>query len=82
MNRTPPELVERTLQLLNRLGLPTAIESEPLSEAAALLGHDKKRAGKRIRFVFAEAVGRVQVEPLLLHDVREQTLALASSWPR
>jgi hypothetical protein len=32
--------------------------------------------------VFAEAVGRVQVEPLLLHDVREQTLALASSWPR
>jgi 3-dehydroquinate synthetase len=79
MNRTPAELVERTVGLLARLGLPVAIESEPLSEAVALLGHDKKRAGNRIRFVLAEAVGRVEIEPLALDDVREHTLALAAS---
>ena len=44
------ELSERTCLLLNKLQLLTAIEKEPLAEAAELIGHDKKRAGSRVSF--------------------------------
>jgi shikimate kinase/3-dehydroquinate synthase len=74
---TPPELARRTEALLARLGLPTAIESEPLDEAARLLGHDKKRAGAKLRFVAAKAVGEVESVELELAKLQELTRNLA-----
>jgi hypothetical protein len=57
----------------------TAIEHEPLAEAAELIGHDKKRAGSRVSFVFARAVGDVVTIPLDLGELRALTRSLAST---
>lgn len=76
LGRTPQTLVARTVALLARLGLPTEVDSEPLSEAAKLLGHDKKRSGAQIRFILAEDVGRVDIVPLALEELTGHVLAL------
>lgn len=73
LGHTPPELVSRTLQLLRRLNLPSAIDQEPLAEAAELIGHDKKRVGSRVSFVFAKGLGDVSTLPLDLAQLRELT---------
>ncbi len=48
LGQTPKELTERTLDLLRRLGLPSTLSGQPLEAAAALIGHDKKRAGSAV----------------------------------
>ncbi len=78
LGHTPPELVERTTNLLKRLGLPSAIEAEPLSEAAGFLALDKKRAGSKIRFVVARGVGDVTLVPLEVKEVERHVRALRS----
>jgi shikimate kinase/3-dehydroquinate synthase len=78
MGKTPPSVVQRTEQLLKSLGLPTAVEAEPVAEAAKLLGHDKKRAGHFVKFVFAEEVGQVSVEPQPVEELRQRVIGLAS----
>jgi shikimate kinase / 3-dehydroquinate synthase len=77
LGRTPPELRQRTLSLLRRLGLPATLAGQPLAEATALLGHDKKRAGSAVKFVFARALGQVETESIALSDLRTRVLALA-----
>lgn len=77
LGHTPPELVERTRRLLDTLELMTAIEREPLAEAAELIGHDKKRAGSKVSFVFARGIGDVVTSPLDLAELRELTRGLA-----
>lgn len=77
LGHTPAELVERTGRLLEKLGLMTAIEKEPLTEAAELIGHDKKRAGSKVSFVFARGIGDVTTVPLDLAELRELTRGLA-----
>jgi shikimate kinase / 3-dehydroquinate synthase len=77
LGRTPPELSERTLSLLRRLGLPATLAGQPLAEAAALLGHDKKRAGSSVKFVFARALGDVETQAIALTELRTHVLALA-----
>jgi len=77
LGHTPRELAERTRKLLGTLELMTAIEKEPLAEAAELIGHDKKRAGTRVNFVFARALGDVVTIPLDLAELRELTRSLA-----
>ena len=79
LGHTPSELVARTSALLSQLRLMTAIEREPLAEAAELIGHDKKRAGSRVSFVFARAVGDVVTIPLDLGELRGLTRSLAST---
>ncbi len=76
IGRTPPELSERVVRLLRTLGLPVELAKEPLADAARLIGHDKKRAGKSIRFVVARALGDVTTVDLPLAEVRELTPAL------
>jgi shikimate kinase / 3-dehydroquinate synthase len=76
LGQTPGELARRTRTLLERLQLPTAIEREPLAEAAELIGHDKKRAGSQVKFVFARGVGDVVTAPVDLTELRELTRAL------
>ncbi|HEX3853035.1 MAG TPA: 3-dehydroquinate synthase, partial [Polyangiaceae bacterium] len=69
---------QRTLELLKRLGLPVQLESRALQSAAKLIGHDKKRAGSSVRFVFARELGRVEAQPIALHDLAAHVVALAS----
>ena len=76
LGETPPELVERTGRLLQRLELPHDLTGEPLTEAVELLGHDKKRAGRSIRFVVARAVGDVALRPLEVSEIKRLALAL------
>ena len=77
LGHTPSELAERTRRLLGTLRLLTAIEKEPLADAAELIGHDKKRAGTRVNFVFAKGLGDVVTIPLDLAELRELTRGLA-----
>jgi shikimate kinase/3-dehydroquinate synthase len=76
LGRTPRELSERTLELLRRLGLPASLRGQPLSDAANLIGHDKKRAGSSVRFVFARGLGDVETLPIPLSELHTHVLAL------
>ncbi len=78
LGHTPAELAERTRRLLSTLRLMTAVEKEPLAAAAELIGHDKKRAGSRVNFVFARDLGDVVTVPLDLAELRELTRGLAA----
>lgn len=75
---TPEQLAERTERLLAKLGLPVDIAHEPLEQAVALLGLDKKRAGKALKFVVARELGDVTTTDLPLNDLVTHTLALAA----
>jgi len=77
LGRTPRDLSERTLELLRRLGLPASLLGQPLTDAANLIGHDKKRAGSSVRFVFARGLGDVETLPIPLSELRTRVLALA-----
>ena len=74
---TPKELTKRTLDLLRRLGLPATLAGQPLEAAAALIGHDKKRAGSSVRFVMARGLGQVETLPIALSELRSHVSALA-----
>jgi shikimate kinase/3-dehydroquinate synthase len=78
LGHTPPELAQRTRKLLSQLQLMTAIENEPLAEAAELIGHDKKRAGSKVSFIFARALGNVTIVPLDLTELRDLTRSLTT----
>jgi 3-dehydroquinate synthase len=71
LGHTGPAVVGRVEGLLKKLGLPVALGRDELVAAADLLGHDKKRAGSALRFVFARDVGDVKTERIALQDVRE-----------
>ncbi len=73
---TPRELTERVTRLLSALGLPTALENEPLDRAAELLGYDKKRGGSDVKFVFCPEPGRVHFELLPLTQLQALTPTL------
>ncbi len=77
LGRTPRALTDQTLQLLRRLGLPADLSRQPLAAAATLIGHDKKRAGSSVRFVFASAPGAVETALVPLSELRAHVLALA-----
>jgi len=78
LGHTPAELADRTRKLLGTLQLMTAIEDEPLAAAAELIGHDKKRAGSKVNFVFARGMGDVITIPLDLAELRELTRGLTT----
>lgn len=56
-----PDLLPRVERLLDRLGLPTRAPGYAAGDVLAAMGHDKKRAGKTLRFVLPRAVGDVFV---------------------
>jgi shikimate kinase/3-dehydroquinate synthase len=76
LGQTPCDLSERTLELLKRLGLPVTLERRALEAAAKLIGHDKKRAGTSVRFVFVRALGRVETLSIALNDLRAHVATL------
>ncbi len=75
---TDTSVVDRTTALLARLGLPTDLGAFALDEVAPLIGHDKKRRGDNVQFVFARDIGSVIRQPLPLADVTDAVQTLAS----
>ncbi len=75
---TPAALEQRMIRLLTTLGLPTDLSQQPVREAAELLAHDKKKAGKKLRFVFAREAGRVETTDLDLAELHDSVRKLAS----
>ena len=73
---TPTELTERVISLLDRLGLPVDLAGRDLAGASELIGHDKKRAGSKLKFVVARGPGRVETVPMELEELRVLTRAL------
>lgn len=74
---TDPGLSVRCTRLLEHLNLPVDLRAQPLSDAVALIGHDKKRAGAKIRFVVARAPGTVELVELTLDEVRAHARSLS-----
>jgi len=66
---TQKSLVERVTELLARLGLPTDLRNEPLDAAAGLLGLDKKRKGRRVKFVLVRQPGQIEFRNLELSEL-------------
>jgi shikimate kinase/3-dehydroquinate synthase len=74
---TERSLSERCILLLRVLGLPVDLSSQPLAQAVDLIGHDKKRAGTRLKFVAARAPGNVELVDIEVATLRAHVLALA-----
>jgi 3-dehydroquinate synthetase len=77
LGQTSRVVAERVEALLRRLGLPVELPRSELAAASELLGHDKKRAGSALKFIFVREVGDVRVERLVLEDLREWVAAMA-----
>jgi 3-dehydroquinate synthase len=61
IGRCSPELAGRITQLIDRLGLPIAARGYDVDAVLAAMSHDKKRAGKKLRFIVPQALGDVVV---------------------
>ena len=59
LGRCPAELADRIRTLLERLGLPVTATGLDGDAIHAAMAHDKKRAGKKLRFVIPQALGDV-----------------------
>jgi 3-dehydroquinate synthase len=56
-----PALAQRITALIQKLGLPTAVHGYSVDAILAAMGHDKKRAGKKLRFIIPKALGDVAI---------------------
>jgi len=74
---TDQTLTSRVVSLLDSLGLPVDLSEQPLEAAAKLLGHDKKRGGDSVRFVFCAAPGRIEFRKLGLSELQQMVRQLA-----
>ena len=61
LGRCDSNFETRIANLLDRLELPVRLEGYDLSQIINAMAHDKKRAGKTLRFVIPQAVGDVVV---------------------
>jgi shikimate kinase / 3-dehydroquinate synthase len=68
---TDRQLTQRIVALLERLALPTDLANEPLVEAAALVGLDKKRRGNSVKFVLVRAPGDIVFRSLELRELEK-----------
>ena len=78
LGATEPDLVARVTALLDRLGLPTRLEDQPVSAARRLLSLDKKRRGASMRAVLLRDAGHAIVEELPLDRLGALLEAAAS----
>jgi 3-dehydroquinate synthetase len=61
LGRCDTALAGRITRLIERLGLPVRAPGYDVDAVLEAMGHDKKRAGKRLRFVIPQALGDVVV---------------------
>jgi shikimate kinase / 3-dehydroquinate synthase len=73
---TGAQLCQQTERLLAALGLPIDLSSQPLERAATLLGHDKKRGGGSVRFVFCRVPGDIEFHNIPLPTLHEEVCNL------
>lgn len=59
LGRCDAVLAERIHSLLDRLGLPVSVTGYSVEAIHAAMAHDKKRAGKKLRFIIPQALGDV-----------------------
>jgi shikimate kinase/3-dehydroquinate synthase len=76
LGKTPDALAARTIRLLRALDLPCDLAGAPLAAAAERIDHDKKRAGRSLKFVVACDVGEVETVNLEILALREHIRAL------
>jgi len=65
--------------VLERLGLPTALDRTWAPAVAEALGKDKKRRGQDVDFVFLSDLGRAVVQPLALDRLKGLVLGANSA---
>ncbi|WP_333841236.1 3-dehydroquinate synthase [Pelomicrobium sp.] len=70
-----PEQKERLVALYRRAGLPTRAPALGAARYLALMGHDKKVQGSRIRFVLLRRIGEAFVSADVPETVLEQAFA-------
>lgn len=70
MGVTPRELAQEVEARLAEFRLPVRVENREMRAAAELLGHDKKRSGKWLRFVLAHAIGDVRCVKITMDELR------------
>lgn len=80
LGHTPRGLAIRIEALLTRLGLPTDLARHELAAACRLLGHDKKRSGDAVRFVFCRDAGDMFSERIALDDLHFHAQDLHSAY--
>jgi 3-dehydroquinate synthetase len=61
LGRCEPALAERIERLLERLGLPVNVAGYSVAAIHAAMAQDKKRSGKKLRFIIPQALGDVAV---------------------
>ncbi len=61
LGRCAPGLVARVYNTLSRAGLPVQFSGYDIHAVMAAMGHDKKRAGKMLRFIIPQALGDVVI---------------------
>ncbi|MEJ7728454.1 MAG: 3-dehydroquinate synthase [Polyangiaceae bacterium] len=66
---TPPAVAERLVGLLTRLGLPVALDAEPVADALPAVRFDKKRSGGAVRVVLLKEIGAAVVQRASLADI-------------
>jgi shikimate kinase/3-dehydroquinate synthase len=66
---TDRDLAAEVEQLLTRLGLPTDLDAEPLSQAMRWVAYDKKRQGGNLRMVLVRAPGAVEIARVAAADL-------------
>ena len=59
LGRCAPELATRIANVVARVGLPVHLTGYAADDIIAAMSHDKKRAGKNIRFIIPQALGDV-----------------------
>ena len=70
---------ERVSRLLERLGLPTRLEDQPVGAALRLLALDKKRQGSSIKAIFLRDVGDPVIVPLPIGELSSLFEAAAAA---
>jgi shikimate kinase/3-dehydroquinate synthase len=63
LGRCEPALVDRVQSVIDRHGLPVQLPGYEAGAILAAMGHDKKRAGKTLRFIIPQAIGDVAIIP-------------------
>ena len=72
LDRLEAQDVERAQQLLDRLGLPTAVEPYLGERVLSFLSADKKRKGSKLNYIAPGRPGQVSIVPMTLDELTQR----------
>ena len=64
-----PETIDRTVDVLRKLGLPTSADRADMHRARAFVAADKKRAGRTFRVPLVDGIGSVTMRAVSSEDM-------------